>query len=198
MHLLCPYDVENLGADVIAAAAGNHAWLVECGATCASDDYMGPDVIVDPLRDALSEPPANARGIVFENDSMYHARRFVAEAAERAGFEEEPVQDLIVAINELITNSVRHGGGGGLLHVWAEDEALICQVRDRGRIQGRLLGRELPAPEREGGGGLGLWLVNQICDLVQVRALDDATVVRVRMSRVRPLVQMPSPIFGQT
>ena len=134
MRLLCPYDVENLDGDVIAAAVTNHGWLGEEGATCASDHCVELDDIVDPLRDPLSEPPASTRGIVFEEDSMYNARRFVAEAAERAGLEEEPIQDLLVAINELTTNSVRHGGGGGVLHVWVEDDAIMCQVRDRGRI----------------------------------------------------------------
>jgi anti-sigma regulatory factor (Ser/Thr protein kinase) len=197
VRFLCPYDAANLGADVIATAACTHPWLGEHGATSASGHYVHVDEVVDPLRDPLVEPPPSARGIVFEQESMYYARRFVAEAAERAGFDDEPIQDLLVAINELITNSVRHGGGGGVLHVWTEPEGLVCQVRDRGRIAGRLLGRELPAPEREGGGGLGLWLVNQICDLVQVRAFEDATVVRVHMNRVRPNVQADAAIFGQ-
>jgi anti-sigma regulatory factor (Ser/Thr protein kinase) len=125
--------------------------------------------------------------MAFVQETMYSARRFVAEHAERAGLEEQDVEDLMVAINELTTNSVRHGGGGGVLDVWTDDESLICEVRDGGRIEGRLLGRELPGADRDGG-GLGLWLVNQICDLVQVRALDDGTVVRVRVNRFRPAV----------
>jgi anti-sigma regulatory factor (Ser/Thr protein kinase) len=34
-----------------------------------------------------------------------------------------------------------------------------------------------PAPDREG--GRGLYLVNQLCDLVQVRSSDQGTTVRV-------------------
>jgi anti-sigma regulatory factor (Ser/Thr protein kinase) len=195
MRLLCPYDADNLAPEVLDQAACNHAALVQDGETLMSD-WIDLDEIVDPLRDPLAEPAPIARGSAFGSDSSYVARRFVAEAAEAAGFDEEPVQDLMVAMNELITNSIRHGGGGGVLHVWADDDALVCQVRDAGRIEGRLLGSELPAPEREGGGGLGLWLVNQICDLVQVRALDDGTIVRVRMNRVRVPAESPNPFAG--
>jgi len=196
MRLLCPYDADSLAPAVMEQAACNHATLVDRGEQSVGD-WVDLDDIVDPLRDPLSQPPLDARGIAFGSDSTYDARRFVAEAAEAAGFEEEPVQDLVVAMNELITNSIRHGAGGGVLHAWTDNGTLVCQVRDGGHIEGRLLGRELPAPEREGGGGLGLWLVNQICDLVQVRALDDGTIVRVRMDRIRPVVQTPNAIFGQ-
>ena len=41
----------------------------------------------------------------------------------------------MLAVNEIATNSIRHGGGRGTLRVWQERGSLICEVRDAGRLQ---------------------------------------------------------------
>jgi anti-sigma regulatory factor (Ser/Thr protein kinase) len=74
---------------------------------------------------------------------------------------------------------VRHAGGRGTLRVWREPDALVCEVRDHGHFDSPLVGRERPEPLLLE--GRGLWLVNQVCDLVQIRSSADGTVVRVRM-----------------
>jgi len=76
---------------------------------------------------------------------------------------------------------VVHGGGGGTLRIWQEDDLLICEVNDKGRIVDPMLGRERPALAQ--GGGHGMWLANQLCDLVQVRALPHGSAVRLHMRR---------------
>ena len=55
----------------------------------------------------------------------------------------------------------------------------MCEVRDAGRIENPMAGRERPPPERDG--GRGLWMVNQLCDLVQLRSFPDGVTVRVHM-----------------
>jgi anti-sigma regulatory factor (Ser/Thr protein kinase) len=86
----------------------------------------------------------------------------------------------VLAVNELATNSMRHGGGRGVLSVWQENGTLLCEVTDRGHIADPLAGRERPPDAR--GGGRGLWLVNHLCDLVQVRSLHGGNVIRLHMS----------------
>jgi hypothetical protein len=79
-------------------------------------------------------------------------------------------------VNELTTNTVKHAGRGGMLRVWTEPGELICQVEDDGLIGDPLAGRSRgPA----GVGGLGLWMVNQSCDLVKVRTGLAGSTVRV-------------------
>jgi anti-sigma regulatory factor (Ser/Thr protein kinase) len=82
-------------------------------------------------------------------------------------------------VNEVCTNSIRHGGGCGLLRTWVDHRTLICEVVDRGRIEQPLAGRERPDLARAG--GLGLWLANQVCDLVQLRAFANGGAVRLHM-----------------
>ena len=49
-----------------------------------------------------------------------------------------------------------------------------------GRFRDPLVGRVRPGEAQES--GRGMWIVNQLCDLVQVRSVDAGTTVRVRMA----------------
>jgi anti-sigma regulatory factor (Ser/Thr protein kinase) len=73
-----------------------------------------------------------------------------------------------------------HGGGGGILRCWWDNGATVWEVRDSGQFDDPLLGREVPA--QAGASGRGLWLVNQVGDLVQMRSSGGSSVVRLRMN----------------
>jgi anti-sigma regulatory factor (Ser/Thr protein kinase) len=116
----------------------------------------------------------------FDRKKLARARELIADEADKANLSSGRSTDLVIAVNELVTNSIRHGGGGGKLRVWREDNALVVEVRDSGRIEEPLAGRIRPAPLAAG--GRGLWMVNQLCDLVQIRSGPEGTDVRLRMS----------------
>jgi anti-sigma regulatory factor (Ser/Thr protein kinase) len=118
---------------------------------------------------------------VFDADSLGAMRSFVGELAVDAGIGAGRRDDLLLAVNELATNSVRHGGGEGVLRVWSDDEFFVCEVTDTGHIDAPLTGRVRPSAG--GLNGYGLWMVNQLCDLVQVRASGAGSVVRMRIRR---------------
>ena len=63
--------------------------------------------------------------------------------------------DLVLAVNEVVTNSLRYGGGYGDLRIWTSGSAVVCQVRDEGRIDDPLrVGGPRP-PCRRAGSGCG-------------------------------------------
>jgi anti-sigma regulatory factor (Ser/Thr protein kinase) len=97
------------------------------------------------------------------------------------GLEQGRAEDFVVAVNEIATNSLRHGGGEGRLRFWRDGDDAVCEVSDQGRITDPLVGRARPTRTSEG--GAGIFLANQFCDLVQVRSSDDGTVVRLRLHR---------------
>jgi anti-sigma regulatory factor (Ser/Thr protein kinase) len=74
---------------------------------------------------------------------------------------------------------VLHADGRGTLRVWRDEHALVCEVRDGGTLEDPLLGRERPRLDQAS--GRGLWLVNQLCDLVQMRSYPHGNVVRLHM-----------------
>jgi anti-sigma regulatory factor (Ser/Thr protein kinase) len=119
-------------------------------------------------------------------------RQFVADAAARSGFNNDRIDALVLSANEVATNSLAHGGGRGTLRVWLGDDSLVFEFRDRGHIDGKpLVGRLRPRAGQLG--GHGLWLANQLCDLVQVRSSPGGTVVRLHVARTpRPDVEFPN------
>jgi anti-sigma regulatory factor (Ser/Thr protein kinase) len=177
--LLCPYDTEALDPVVLEEARRTHPLVLEDGVHEPSDAYYGLDAIAAPFAHPLPEPPEPVTEVTFESGPLGALRSFVAREAAEAGLGEARAADLVLAVHELATNSLRHGGGRGTLRVWREPGALACEVRDRGRIDQPLVGRERPAGTRPD--GRGLWLANQLCDLVQIRCFPTGSVVRLHM-----------------
>ena len=180
-YLMCPYDTDSLPEAVLDEACRSHPHLSGEGETRGRVDCRTLDEVAAPLSDALAEAPADARSRVFQAGTLSALRHFVAARASAAGFTEETEEDLVLAVNEVATNSVLHGGGGGVLRIWQEDDAVICEVNDRGLIPDPLVGRRRPVRGRQG--GAGLWLANQVCDLVQIRTFADGSAIRLHMRR---------------
>ncbi|MFC4148731.1 ATP-binding protein [Micromonospora mangrovi] len=81
--------------------------------------------------------------------------------------------DFVLAVHELVTNAVRHGGGQGRLDLRRQDDVLICEITDEGAAGGSLPVR-LPAVDIAG--GRGLWLAHQLTEgLILTRRLSGVT-----------------------
>jgi anti-sigma regulatory factor (Ser/Thr protein kinase) len=178
-HLQCPYDTATLPDAVVHEARCSHPFLRTGDAAAPSRDYRGIDDPLGPFDAPLAPPPAGADTLGFERATLAEVRRLVASACDRAGLPRRRRDDLVLAVDELASNSIRHGGGHGVLRVWREADALRCEVRDRGRIVDPLVGRGEPDGDQIG--GWGVWIAHQVADLVQVRSGRDGTVVRLRM-----------------
>ena len=178
-RLLCPYDTAALPDDVIVEARRSHPWVSDATARSSSADCRALDLMAAPFDAPLPPPPADAVELPFTLESIPGVRHVVAVAARAAGFDQGDVDDVVLAAHELATNSVRHGGGRGVARVWRDATGLVCEVADRGRIGDPLVGRERPKSTRPG--GRGLWMANQLCDLVQVRTFADGNAVRLHM-----------------
>jgi anti-sigma regulatory factor (Ser/Thr protein kinase) len=178
-RLLCLYDLDALDAATIGTARSSHRALMHEGVSRRNGAYQPLHRAPGPFDGSLPSPPAEREELAFTTHGLGAIRSLVAKHGEQAGLAESSREDLVLAVNELVTNSVQHGGGGGTLRIWPELGALVCDVRDRGFIGDPLVGR-LPPPVDQYG-GRGLWLVNQLCDLVQIRSSPDGTVVRVHM-----------------
>ena len=176
--LLCPYDLDTLGERQIQDARQTHPAVMHEGISRRSDAYLPLHRAPNVLTGALPDPPRERDELAFTFRGLGAVRSLVSSSADRAGLNENARDDLVLAVNELVTNSVQYGGGGGTLRIWAEPDALVCDVRDRGYIVDPLAGRIAPPVDQHG--GRGLWLVNHLCDLVQIRSTPNGTIVRVR------------------
>ena len=178
LRLMCAYDVASLPGDLIASARHTHPFLTDGKSRQASPGFQ-PLNLAELYARPLPASPAEAARLRFARGELGRLRAFVAAQAREAGLAERSATALVAAINEIATNSLQHGGGHGELRVWAESDALLCDVSDQGHLTEPLAGRLPPAADQ----GAGLWLANQLTDLVQIHSGPEGTVVRVRQRR---------------
>ncbi|WP_027343303.1 ATP-binding protein [Hamadaea tsunoensis] len=124
--------------------------------------------------------PDDAEIVTFGTEpyALRGVRDIVKRYALKVGLSAEGADDLVMAVNEVATNSLAHGGGSGTVLLWIDGGFLVCEVRDRGRMPSqRRPGRHRPGLEQLG--GRGLWMAGQLCDLVRIRTSSTGTSVRL-------------------
>jgi anti-sigma regulatory factor (Ser/Thr protein kinase) len=174
--LLCPYDSSALGRPVIDDAYVTHPFIDRAGESHTSRRYQSGQVAL--LDEPLPKPPEGAILIEFSAADLAWVRRLATRHAVAAGLEGRAA-DLALAASELATNSVVHADGEGVLRLWQADHAVVIEVSDRGHLDDALVGRRHPTKSQLG--GRGLWLVNQVSDLVQIRSTPSGTTVRIHL-----------------
>jgi anti-sigma regulatory factor (Ser/Thr protein kinase) len=176
VQILCPYDVSRHGPQLIAAAEVTHPVLMRNGSLTQSPAFAGPRVPDDGR--PLPGPPAGIQVLTYRDDPAA-ARRFVRDLAGAAGLGEPRLTDLVIAVGELAANTLRHTSGPGSVQVWTQPGEVICEIRDSGHIKDVLAGRRRPPADANG--GQGLRVVNQVCDLVEMRTGPAGTAFRLHM-----------------
>ncbi|GAB3106575.1 anti-sigma factor RsbA family regulatory protein [Streptomyces calidiresistens] len=184
--VLCPYDTSSVPTAVLADARRAHPTVLEGREHRPSPWYTGrrePDA-------PLAEPPAGAISLPYDEEGLGSVRAVAERWAREVGLVGERRTDLVLAIAEATTNSVRHGGGAGVLRLWVEGSRVRAETRDAGRLADPLAGSNRPDPF-SASGGRGLWMINRLCDLVQMRSLPDGLVIRMTMALEPPGVPPP-------
>ena len=175
-RLLCPYDTSALDQDVIEEALRTHPVCLNSPDGASRDAFAGERHALALMASPLPEPGPSAETVEFTAADLRSVRQAVSQRA--AVLEPTRADELVLALHELAMNSVIHGGGAGTLRIWDEPDALVFEVTDAGHLDDPLAGRVQPRLDRDG--GRGLWLANQMCDLVQVRtSADGGTAARV-------------------
>lgn len=179
LTLLCPYDASGLPRSALDAAASTHPYLLCGGAPQQNGRFAGDDPVRAVLHDPLPPAPSHCDELVFSADLLHEVREATQRRALECGLSRQRTEELVVAINELASNSVRHGGGAGVLRAWCQGDRTVHEISDAGRITDPLTGRRCPPADRTT--GRGLWMTNRLCDLVQLRSDERGTTVRVHM-----------------
>ena len=177
--MMCPFDVTRLTPAIISDMWRTHpehfgadGQITTVGAPPA------PWQVPSDCDRPLPPPPAGAEALGYETD-LAPVRRMVETHAQRASLAAGRVADLVLAVNEIAANTLGHTASGGMLQVWHDEAEILCQVDDQGWIADPLAGRVKRPPD---GRGHGLFLVTQVCDLVELRSGQGGTTVRMHMS----------------
>lgn len=173
--VLCPFPADSPNLRRIRAT---HPVLATGDGHVPSTTYRPPhEAVVDyppPPPPDLGPPAAE---LVFDLAHLSELRHLVTVVAASGGLRSELVADVVLAVNELASNSVEHGPGAGRLRMWTAD-GVIAEVSDGGRLTVPFPGMALPPPE--GSRGRGLWLASELSDVMQVWSGESGTVVRIR------------------
>jgi len=178
-EILCPYDTAALGPAVLADARRTHPLLLSDGRPGTSRDYAVPLHLPSSCSRALPAPPYIAMSYTYRTD-LSRVRALVLKHAKEAGLPDARANDLVLAVSEAAANTLRHTRSSGTLTIWQDTDEIICEIHDEGVITDPLAGRRRPPPDALG--GHGLWLVHQVCDLVELRSDSTGTTIRMHMS----------------
>lgn len=182
--LRCSYDEEALDPSVIDQARRNHPLLGYASHRHASDSYAASEPF-NLFGAPLPEPDKVLAGVEFRSEcDLPSVHAIVTQEAHNVGMARERAGEFALAVYAASTNSLRHGGGPSRMRMWEESGNLVCEIGDRGQIRQPLVGHIRPEPTTQGS-GRGLWLINQLCDLVQLRSGRHGTTVRLHMSTHR-------------
>ncbi|MEU6712199.1 ATP-binding protein [Nonomuraea sp. NPDC046802] len=116
-------------------------------------------------------------------------RELVDTCGRRVGLSGRRLADLVLAVNEAVTNVLDHGGAGGRLVVRGAGDTIDVEVLDTagGLTRDHLAGATLDPTASH---GFGLWLVQHLCDAICLEQTDAGSRLTLHMHR-RPATAVP-------
>jgi anti-sigma regulatory factor (Ser/Thr protein kinase) len=165
---VCPYDLRITPAEVVEDVTRTHPWMTaDDGAHVANPRYEDPEKFLlgrAPVPDPLE---AEVPRVDLLDPAPGAARRAVRGCADPGLAAAIDVDDVVLCVNEAITNALVHGRSPVRLRVWSSPHRLVVLVADGGAGPGDpfvgLLPTVRPEAVSTGSAGLGLWMAHQMC-----------------------------------
>ncbi|MFF4099086.1 anti-sigma factor RsbA family regulatory protein [Streptomyces sp. NPDC001903] len=180
--ILCPYDVLGLPAAVVSDARRTHPTVIAEGKDLLSPEYSEASAVCADCDEPLPEPEGSVPRHSYASGELGGVRAYTEAWARGTALGAARRGDLILAVSEAAANSLAHGGGSGSLRLWnTADGGVVAEVRDGGHLADPLLGRRRPSLASVGG-GRGLWMIHQLCDLVEIRASESGLTLRMHIT----------------
>lgn len=180
--ILCPYDVMGLPAAVVSDARRTHPTVIEKGEDLLSPAYADASSVCADCDHPLPEPDGGAPRLEYARGQLGEVREYAEAWARGTALSAARRGDLVLAVSEAAANSLSHGGGRGTLRLWRSAVAgVVAEISDGGHLADPLAGRRRPSLA-SANGGRGLWLIHQLCDLVEIRASAGGLTLRLHMT----------------
>jgi anti-sigma regulatory factor (Ser/Thr protein kinase) len=180
--IVCPYDTRALPPAVLTEAHRTHPAVVD-GSRRDSDTYLPTEeflrLVPEPMPPVVG-PPAMIMTLGDTVAPARHALRQAVTAGPWSG--SDRMDDLVLAVSEIVANSICHGRGSRELRVWIGEHAVVCEVVDQGPGLSDPLAGFRP-PDDVSTRGRGLWMAHQLCDSLAIERGDMTTRVRLAITR---------------
>jgi serine phosphatase RsbU (regulator of sigma subunit)/anti-sigma regulatory factor (Ser/Thr protein kinase) len=146
----------------------------------APDRQLPPAAPVDPQQPGPPLPtPGEPMVRDFTMTDLVALRHDVEDFAAAHALPDRARYRFVVAVNELTTNAVRHGGGAGRLELRRHGDVLHCRVTDAGPGIPADRRRVTGPPPPHALNGRGLYLARQNADTFEIESRGAGTTVDV-------------------
>jgi len=176
---LCAYDTRDAA---VATGEITHPFVRHGEASRVNPAYVDPAELLRMPPAQTERRPEGAPTVAICNlEDLSGLHRQLRERLVAERLESDLVDDLVLVVNELASNGVRHGVPPVTVQIWLTEHRLVCTVVDQGPgfddpYAGYLPGGGAELPE----GQFGLWLARRLCDeLTLARTPEGFTVTLV-------------------
>jgi anti-sigma regulatory factor (Ser/Thr protein kinase) len=177
---LCPYDTRTTPAAVLEDVRRTHPNIaLRDGSHVRNPDFEDPE---DYLRSLPAPEPdtieSTAPLMEFHDAAPIAARTAARDVARASGLDGERTSSFVLSVSEVVANASLHGTPPSVLRFWSEPGRAVATVRDAGTGPPHTGVGLVRDPK---GGGVGLWIAEQMCSEVSFRREPDGFTVRVVM-----------------
>ncbi len=184
---LCVYDTRTTPGYVLDDVLATHPYLATAdGGHVVNDRYTDPAAFLTRPRSSIADPLEAAPPMVELLDpTPAAARRAVAAVGHAGRMAAGDVEDLVIAVDETVSNALRHGRPPVRLRLWHGPDRIVVTVTDNGAGPADPFAGLLPAAGAPAG-GLGLWLTHQLCNLVTLDRGEHGFTIRLVAGEPNP------------
>lgn len=181
MYGLCPYDTRTAPAGVLDDVRRTHTHIVDAdGRRERSATYQEPREFLTGAVTPVPDPiEASAPMVERADPSPRHARAAIGALQETARIDDDDLKGLLLSVSEAVSNALLHGRPPVLLQAWAEPGRIVVTVGDHGPGPADPAAGLVPADRPAGAGGLGMWMMHQMCAYVSLLRGPDGFTVRL-------------------
>ncbi len=183
---LCPYDLRITPDPVLDEVLRTHPQIVvPAGGHERNPRFEDPGAFLRARRNSFTDPlEARQPAIELTDPAPAAARQAAIALCATTSVDPAAIDDLAVAVSEVVANAKLHGQGPVRFRLWADADRVIATVTDRGDGPDDPFIGLLPvapgAPD-----GRGLWIVHQLCQHVTMQREDDGFTVRLAVGTPR-------------
>ncbi|MGK5442464.1 anti-sigma factor RsbA family regulatory protein [Micromonospora sp. URMC 105] len=176
---MCAYDTRSTPAAMLADVARTHPrTAMPDGRHVPNEGYTAPEAYLRENRPMVPDPlQADAPAVELRDPTPAQTREVVHEAGH-GRLKADDVEDLAVAVSEVVTNALRHGRPPVRFRLWAGEDRIVVSVDDRGDGPSDPYAGLLPTRGATSG-GLGLWITHQSCNHVAMHRGADTFTLRL-------------------
>ncbi|WP_422741224.1 anti-sigma factor RsbA family regulatory protein [Micromonospora sp. WMMD754] len=176
---LCAYDRRLAPPHVLADVARTHPRRATPGGGHEPTGlYTEPATYLAECRPAPLDPVQHATPLVELVDPTPAQARDAVRAADAGRLAPDDLDDLVIAVSEVVSNALRHGTAPVCLRLWRAPDRMVVAVHDRGPGPKDPYAGLLPAGDGSEG-GLGLWISHQSCHHVTHHRDADGFTIRL-------------------